>query len=217
MPFDPRGLTALTQANGFSLWHYRTTDPRTAVLGTGYFATVADRLRAGDLLIVQAADATALLPVRADGAAAPGVTLDSAGTGLALTRSATQLLTVTQAATAVPRAIALAPPPGVVEAGETVTAVAAVTGLIASVAFGLLDAAGTPVQPAQTVAVVAASAAASFTAPATAGSGYRIRAADAADPTLATLSPPFGVAAPARLLLETGGLLLAEHGGALRL
>ena len=94
MPFDPRGLTALTQANGFSLWHYRTTDQRAAVLAAGYFAPVADRLRAGDLLIVQAADATALLPVRADGAAAPGVTLDSTGTGLALTRSATQLLTV---------------------------------------------------------------------------------------------------------------------------
>jgi hypothetical protein len=64
---------------------------------------------------------------------------------------------------------------------------------------------------------VAGSAAASFTAPVTVGGGYRIRAADAADPTLATLSPLFGVAAPARLLLENGDLLLAEQGGALLL
>lgn len=216
MPFDALGLTALTQANGFSLWHYRTTDTRAAVLAPGYFAPVADRLRAGDVLIVQAADATALVPIRADGTAAAGLTLDSAAAGLALTRSATQVIDLSQAADAVVRSIALAPLPGIVTFGEEVVATATVAGPIASVAFSLLDEDGAAVAPTQAVPVVAGVATASFPPPAP-GGGYRIHAADAADPTLFVLSPPFAVALEGRLLLEQGGRLLAEQGGALLL
>ena len=216
MSFDPRGLTALTQANGFTLWHYRTADARAAVLAAGYFAAAADRLRAGDVIIVQAADATALLPVRADAATAAGVTLDSAGAGLALTRSATQHFTITQAATAVLRVIQIAPLPGVVTTGEAIAIAAAVTGPIARIAFTLLDETGAAVQPTQTVSVAAGTAAASFAAPVP-GNGYRIRAADPDDALLAALSPPFAAAPPARLLIEAGALLLAEQGSALQL
>jgi len=216
MPFDAPGLTVLTQANGFSLWHYRTADSRAAVLAPGYFAPVADRLRAGDVLIVQAADATALMSVRADGTAASGLTLDTAATGLSLTRSATQVFSVAQTAEAVVRTIELGPLPGIVTAGGEVVASATVLGPIASLAFSLLGEDGAPVAPIQTVPVLGGIATTSFPAPAL-GGGYRIRAADAADPTLSVLSPPFAVALPARLLLEQGGLLLTEQGDALLL
>ncbi|MBW8267899.1 hypothetical protein [Caldovatus aquaticus] len=216
MPFDALGLTVLTQANGFSLWHYRTADSRAAVLAPGYFAPVADRLHAGDVLIVQAADATALVPIRADGTAAAGLTLDSAAAGLALIRSATQVIDLSQAADAVVRAIVLAPLPGIVVAGQEVVATATVAGPIAAVVFGLLDQTGAAAAPAQTVPVAGGIAAASFPAPAP-GDGYRVRAADAADPTMVALSPPFSAVLPGRLLLEQGGLLLTEQGVALLL
>ena len=47
------------------------------------------------------------------------------------------------------------------------------------------------------------------------GSGFRIRAFEPADPTLFTLSPPFVVAPPPRLLSEAGGRLLIESGAGL--
>jgi hypothetical protein len=216
MPFDAPGLTPLTQANGFSLWHYRTTDSRAAVLAPGYFAPVADRLRPGDVLVVQAADATALMSIRADGTAATGVTLDAAAAGLALTRSATQRFGVVQAAEAVARSIALGPLPAIATAGVEIAASATVLGPIASLAFSLLRPDGSPAAPGLTVPVLGGVATAVFQAPPL-GDGYRIRAADADDAGLSALSPPFTVAPPPRLLLERGGLLLAEQGGALRL
>ena len=76
MPFSPASFGALIQGNGFTLWHYRTGDTRAVVAAAGYFAPVAESLNTGDLVILQAADAMALLPVRSGPALGPGVTLD---------------------------------------------------------------------------------------------------------------------------------------------
>lgn len=58
--FVARELSILAYANGFTLWHYRTNDPRDLVLSreagdpdfTGYFAPACDLLRRGDQIIV---------------------------------------------------------------------------------------------------------------------------------------------------------------------
>jgi hypothetical protein len=54
MAFRSNGLSALSYANGFTLWHYRTTDLATDVDTVGYFNAGAAMLRLGDFLIVSA-------------------------------------------------------------------------------------------------------------------------------------------------------------------
>jgi hypothetical protein len=213
MSFSSSGLAALTTANGFTLWHYRTEDDRATVLAPGYFAAAAARLLPGDIVIVQASDATALVPIRGGAVAGDGVTVDGAGGAPALLRSATLPFEVALAAVAVPRAIVLDPPPSPLLAGNPLPVGATVTGPVAQVTFALRNATGEEAAPPLTVAVAAGRASAAFTAPGPAG-GYRILAVDAADPALLALSPPFAVGHPARLLTETGGRLLAESGAA---
>ncbi|MGF1475211.1 MAG: hypothetical protein ACFB6S_06560 [Geminicoccaceae bacterium] len=54
MAYDPSGLSALSYANGFTLWHYRTTDTAGAVSATGYFAAAVAMMRVGDFILVNA-------------------------------------------------------------------------------------------------------------------------------------------------------------------
>lgn len=213
MSFLSSGLAALTTANGFTLWHYRTQDSRATVLAAGYFAAAGTLLQPGDIVIVQASDATAMVPIRGGPVAGGGVTVDALGAAPALLRSATLQADIALTATAVPRAIVLDAPPSPLFEGNGFVAGATVTGPIAQITFRFRTALGTEVAPPQTVAVAAGRAQAGFTAPAPAG-GYRLLAADAADPAHADLSPPFAVTRPPRLLSEASGLLLLESGGA---
>ena len=48
---------------GFTLWHYRTTDPLAALAGANYFGPAADQLRTGDMIVAAASDGTAFAPV----------------------------------------------------------------------------------------------------------------------------------------------------------
>jgi outer membrane protein assembly factor BamB len=50
MAYDPNNLSALTYANGFTLWHYKTPDAADAVDTTGYFNDAAGMLRVGDFV-----------------------------------------------------------------------------------------------------------------------------------------------------------------------
>jgi len=60
MPFDSRELSVLAYANGFTLWHYRTTDRAADLTAdsaepggvTPYFAGADELLREGDQIIV---------------------------------------------------------------------------------------------------------------------------------------------------------------------
>lgn len=54
MAYNPKGLSALTYANGFTLWHYRTIDLASDVDTTGYFNPAANMLRVGDFLFINA-------------------------------------------------------------------------------------------------------------------------------------------------------------------
>jgi hypothetical protein len=47
-------LSALAYANGFTLWHYRTSDTMADVSANGYFNPAASMLRVGDFVIANA-------------------------------------------------------------------------------------------------------------------------------------------------------------------
>jgi hypothetical protein len=51
MAYSPKNLSALAYANGFTLWHYKTTDPALEVDTAGYFNSAVTMLRAGDFIM----------------------------------------------------------------------------------------------------------------------------------------------------------------------
>lgn len=51
MAYAARNLSVLSYANGFTLWHYATSDNAAAVAGAGYFNDASDLLRKGDLIL----------------------------------------------------------------------------------------------------------------------------------------------------------------------
>jgi hypothetical protein len=57
MAYNPDNLSALVYANGFTLWHYKTTDLAATIDTTGYFNAAPRMLRAGDRIFVNAAGA----------------------------------------------------------------------------------------------------------------------------------------------------------------
>lgn len=52
MAYESKNLSALGYANGFTLWHYRTTDPD--VGAEGYFSPASRMVRVGDFILVNA-------------------------------------------------------------------------------------------------------------------------------------------------------------------
>ena len=54
MAYDPNNLSALTYANGFTLWHYKTADGAVDVDTAGYFNPAAGMLRVGDFIFANA-------------------------------------------------------------------------------------------------------------------------------------------------------------------
>ena len=51
MAYTSKNLSVLAYANGFTLWHYGTTDKAVDVDTAGYFNSAADMLRVGDMII----------------------------------------------------------------------------------------------------------------------------------------------------------------------
>jgi len=68
MAYDPNNLSALSYANGFTFWHYKTTDDDAGeVAAAGYFKDAAAMLRRGDFICVNAATRSGLLLVESSG------------------------------------------------------------------------------------------------------------------------------------------------------
>lgn len=63
MAFKIHDLSVLSYANGFTLWHYRTTDSKSDVDTEGYFNKASDMLRVNDLIIVNAVSASGMVVV----------------------------------------------------------------------------------------------------------------------------------------------------------
>lgn len=212
MPFDNAGLNPLVSLSGFTLWLYRTPDTRAATLVAGYFSPAAARLETGDLILVQASDAMAFQPVRANDVVAAGLVIDSSATPFRVNRAAAQRFSVRQAVSAVAMTVLLAPLAAGILSGGTVQAQASVAGAIAQVEFSIRDASGTTVRGPQTASVVAGSATATLPAPLP-GSGYRLRVEASGMPEIADTSPPFAVTAPFAVLLQNRATLLTQGSG----
>jgi hypothetical protein len=214
MPYSDAALTPLLTGSGFTLWLYRTPDTRATALGAGYFTPAGPRLGTGDLILLQAADAVALLPVRAGDVVAAGITVDSAAAPFRVNRSAAQRFSIRQAATAAAITIVLAPIAAGIVSNGVVAAAAAIAGPVTEVTFSLRNAAGATVRGPQAAPVSAGLASVTFPAPPS-GTGYRMRVEATADPTLADTSSPFVVSNPFTLLLQSNAALLLENGGRL--
>ena len=220
MSFLASGLTPLIQTSSFSLWHYRTDDIRTDVTAAGYFNPVAAQLKPGDLMILQTADAMALLPLRSGPATGPGVTLDGAVSPLTLLRSAAQNFTVTQAVGAVVRTIVLAPLAAGFITGGSIPVSAQVQGPISQVLVSVRDSSNQIMPTPQIVTVSGGYATAAIPVPPV-GTGYRIRVEDVQDPAIAAVSRTFSVTPPldgiqqenlSVILMENGYALLRDNG-----
>jgi len=214
MPYSDASLTPLLTGSGFTLWLYRTADTRATALGAGYFTPAGPRLETGDLILLQASDAIALLPVRAGDVVAAGLTVDTAAAPFRVNRSAAQRFSVRQAATAAAITILLSPISAGIVSNGTVSAEASVAGPASQVVFALRDANGVTVRGPTTASVTAGTASVTFAAP-PAGTGYRMRVEAVIDPAVADTSGPFVVTLPFTLLAQTGGALLLESGARL--
>ena len=72
MAFESKNLSVLAYSNGFTLWHYTTTDVPADVDTSGYFNDAADMLRTGDMVMAN---------VDTDGTPTAGIFLISSSTG----------------------------------------------------------------------------------------------------------------------------------------
>ena len=209
MPFDARNLAALIASDATTLWFYRTTDSRAAVLAPGYFAPVGSQLQSGQVILAQTSDTLSILPVRVNGAVGNGIVLDAVGAPLARVIAAAFAVAGAFAAATSFRTVRVDSPPVTVTEGETFTTGATVGGATSSVLFRLVAAGGTILQTVSDVPVVAGRASAIFTGPAS-GTGYRIRAIDSDDSDARSTSATFSSAPPQQLAAESGAGLTTE-------
>lgn len=216
MPFENTALVPLVAASGFTFWYYRTNDTRAVTLTAGYFTPAAGRLVAGDLILLQSADAMSMVPVRTGAAVGSGLVVDTAAAPFAVNRSAAQRFRLTQAAGAIAMTVLLAPLTAPVTANSQVLASATVLGPVPEVVFSISDAGGAMVRGPATAAVAAGGASATLAAPEI-GSGYRLRVQATGYPEVADASAPFTVTRAYAVLLENRASLLTEVLGRLLL
>lgn len=213
MPFAPNALMPVFQSQGFSLWHYRSTDTRDEITTVGYFAAARTQLRVGDVMIVQASDALSILPVRSNAAIGTGVNLDGAVAPIALTRSVAKSFRMVQQASAVVSTIILAPLLAGLIAGTSIPVSAQVIGPISQVVVSVRNAQGQIVPPAQLVDVAQGYATTTMPTPPV-GTGYRLRVEDAGGSGVFATSSSFNILPDLRLILTEGGVKLLQENGA---
>lgn len=66
MSFENKNLSLIAYANGFSLWHYKTTDAIETVCNPGYFARAKNLCNTGDIIIVNAKNGTSIKKIVLD-------------------------------------------------------------------------------------------------------------------------------------------------------
>lgn len=212
MPYIASNLISLVAADSFTLWLYKTTDSRATVLSPGYFSNAAGRLLPGHMVVVQAGDATSILPVRNNGEVGNGIVVDATSAPLRLVARGSLGIEADLTASAVARGVTLGSMPSGLTQGQSFTVQASAAGATTALKFTILNAAGTPVLGPTSVPVTAGSASATFAAPSP-GNGYRLKVEDAVDPLVAQVSPSFVILSAFALLLESGMSMLLEAGG----
>jgi hypothetical protein len=214
MPYVASNLIPLVAADSFTLWLYKTTDTRAAVLSAGYFGAAANRLLPGHMMVLQAADSVALLPVRSRAEIGNGLVVDASSSPLRLSAAGSLDLGADLSVPAVARSVGLTALPSGVNEGETFTVQATASGATATLVFSVLNAAGAVVLGPTSAPVMAGTASVTFPAPLP-GNGYRVKVADAEDALVSQISPSFVVLSAFALLMENGLSLLTESGSRL--
>jgi hypothetical protein len=74
MAYQSKDLSVLAYANGFTLWHYSTTDAAAAVDTSGYFNSASDMLRTGDMILANTGSGGGVLVIASNA----GGTVDAA-------------------------------------------------------------------------------------------------------------------------------------------
>lgn len=212
MPFAPTALIPVFQSQGFSLWHYRSTDTRDQITAVGYFAAARTQLRAGDVMFVQASDALTILPVRSNAAIGTGVNLDGSVAPVALTRTVAKSFQFVQQAGAVVTTIILAPLLAGLIAGTSIPVSAQVIGPISQVIVSVRNAQGQIIPPAQLVNVSQGHVTTTLPTPPV-GTGYRLRIEDAGESGVVAVSSSFNILPDLRLVLTEAGVKLLQEDG----
>lgn len=86
MAFNKANLSVMGYANGFTLWHYTTTDAMTVVRVVDYFLLAINQMRVNDIVLCVTATAGTPAPFWAIVNANNGTTIDvTDGTAIATT------------------------------------------------------------------------------------------------------------------------------------
>lgn len=60
MAFQNKNFSVLAYANGFTLWHYTSTETIAEISQPGFFNRIITLANTGDIVIINAADGTAI-------------------------------------------------------------------------------------------------------------------------------------------------------------
>ena len=60
MAFSNKNLSVIAYANGFTLWHYSAKETIATISANGYFNQVKTLMNAGDIIMINASDTTAI-------------------------------------------------------------------------------------------------------------------------------------------------------------
>ena len=60
MAFQNKNLSVIAYANGFTLWHYAANETLATIATAGYFNSVQTLMNVGDIVIVNASDASSI-------------------------------------------------------------------------------------------------------------------------------------------------------------
>jgi uncharacterized phosphosugar-binding protein len=76
MAYNKANLSVLAYANGFTMWHYITTDAQTVVRVVDYFLPAINQIRVNDMILVVSASGGTPAPFWAHCNANTGATID---------------------------------------------------------------------------------------------------------------------------------------------
>ena len=63
MAFQNKNLSVIAYANGFTLWNYAAAETMATIGASGYFDDVKTLMNTGDMVIINASDATSIKTV----------------------------------------------------------------------------------------------------------------------------------------------------------
>lgn len=63
MAFQNKNLSVIAYANGFTLWHYASSETLAVITASGYFNSVKSLVNTGDIIIINGSDNTSIYKI----------------------------------------------------------------------------------------------------------------------------------------------------------